>query len=153
MSTRMRRLASFHEAGHVLVNTVLGLRVEWSSCSAKGGRTIAQAGRSDLERAVVLWGGPAAETLGDDVQSRQSWAAQPDYKALRKLSQAWSNRGYELACTLVSEHEPAVRALAAHLETSWFLTGHRCRAIIADPSIQPRRARRSDGVSVAESFA
>jgi len=149
----MRRLASYHEAGHVLVSTVLGLRVDWSSCSAKGGRTIAQAASNDLHRAAVLWAGPAAETLGDDVQSRLSWAAQPDYRALRKLSQAWSNRGFELACSLVTEHERAVHALAAHLEASWFLTGHRCRAIIADPSIPPRRARRSDGVSVAESFA
>jgi plasmid stabilization system protein ParE len=151
MSARERH--AYHEAGHALVCQVLGLRVHYASASETGGRTLHEAARNPLERAVVLWSGAVAETLAGPGQDARSWLRQPDAGELRKLPAHIVNRGLEEAQRIVSEHETEVRALAEHLEVSSRLSGWKIRRIIRDPEIRPRRQRPSDGVPVSESFA
>lgn len=137
MNDRRARFA-YHESGHLVAAEGLGIRTYGGSISHKGGRTRHKAARTPVERAVVLWGGPVAESiiLGG-VPRPASWAEHPDYRALRELPGHVSNQGYERAMAIVSEHEPAIHAIAATLVARGRISGRMVRAIMQDPGGHP----------------
>jgi hypothetical protein len=148
MSDRERH--AFHEAGHAVACTVLGLKVHRASASDDGGRCSHEPSPNDLTRAVVIWAGACAETLTGVGMRPQDWLRQPDAQELWGLPAHIVNRGSEEATRLVSEHEHEVRAVAEHLMASGHLRGRQVRKIIENPDVRPRR---DEGVPVSESFA
>jgi hypothetical protein len=110
-----RRTYAHHEAGHAVVAELLGGRVRMVTLGSRVAHTWHTPPIGDVERAAVLWAGVVGESLVDRVLAPSAWIRQDDYVELRALPSFISNRGFELAESLLlgnPDHALQVGAVA-----------------------------------------